>query len=144
VVQRWAMDWMIGGSSPGRSWEFFSSPPDPDLLWDPSNLLSKGTRDSFVGGKAARGVKLTTHFHPLPRSRMRGAILPLPNTPSWRGAQLRKVRLQLLWHYNRTRINYKERMHRAILLLTHTSSWRYMVKNSDNFTFLTFSMLATI
>jgi hypothetical protein len=32
VVQRWAMGWMIGGSSPGKGWEFFSSPPRPDRL----------------------------------------------------------------------------------------------------------------
>jgi hypothetical protein len=32
VVQRWATGWMSGGSRPGRGWEFFSSPPHPDLL----------------------------------------------------------------------------------------------------------------
>jgi len=31
----------------------------------------------------------------VPKSRMRGAIPPLPNTPSWRGAQLKKARGQL-------------------------------------------------
>jgi hypothetical protein len=35
-------------------------------------------------------VKLTTHFHLVMRSRMRGAISPLPNTPTWRGAQLKR------------------------------------------------------
>jgi hypothetical protein len=44
--------------------------------------------DLSLGGKAA-GVKLTAHLHLVPRSRMRGAIPPLPNTPSWRGAQLK-------------------------------------------------------
>jgi hypothetical protein len=33
-------------------------------------------------------VKLTTHLHVVPRSRMRRAIPPLPNTPSRRGARL--------------------------------------------------------
>jgi hypothetical protein len=33
-------------------------------------------------------VKLTTHLNLVPRSRMRGATSPLPNTPSWCGAQL--------------------------------------------------------
>jgi hypothetical protein len=28
-----------------------------------------GSRCSFPGGKSGRGMKLTTHFHPLPRSR---------------------------------------------------------------------------
>jgi len=31
-------------------------------------------------------VKLTTHFHLVPRLRIHGAIPPLPNTSSWRGA----------------------------------------------------------
>jgi len=50
-----------------------------------------GTRDSFPRGKAAGGVKLTTHLHLVSKSRILGAIPPLPNTPSWRGAQLRKA-----------------------------------------------------
>jgi hypothetical protein len=41
-----ATGWMIGGSSPGGDWEFFSSPPCPDRLWDPPS---------------GRGVKLTIH-----------------------------------------------------------------------------------
>jgi hypothetical protein len=28
---------MIGGSSPGWGWEFFSSPPRPDRLWGPAS-----------------------------------------------------------------------------------------------------------
>jgi hypothetical protein len=35
-----------------------------------------------------RGVKLTTHLHVVPTS-VSGAIPPLPNTPSWRGDQLK-------------------------------------------------------
>jgi hypothetical protein len=31
--------WMIGGSSSGRDWEFFSPPPRPDRFWDPPSLL---------------------------------------------------------------------------------------------------------
>jgi hypothetical protein len=45
-----------------------------------------GNGGSFPGGNAARGMKLTTHLHLVQRSRMRGAIPPLPNTSSWRGA----------------------------------------------------------
>jgi hypothetical protein len=33
AVQSWATGWIIGGSIPGRGWEFFSSPPRPDRLW---------------------------------------------------------------------------------------------------------------
>jgi len=35
---------MIGGSSPVRGWEFFSSPPRPDRLWGPSSILTNGYR----------------------------------------------------------------------------------------------------
>jgi hypothetical protein len=35
-----------------------------------------------------RGVKLAAHFQPSPRLKMRGAILPLPNTSSRFGARL--------------------------------------------------------
>jgi len=34
---RWAMSSMIGRSSPGRGWEFFSSPPRQDRLWGPTH-----------------------------------------------------------------------------------------------------------
>jgi hypothetical protein len=44
---------MIGGSSPGRDWEFFSSPPCPGRLRGLPSLLSMGIGDSFPGGKAA-------------------------------------------------------------------------------------------
>jgi len=30
---------VIGASIPGGGWEFFSSPPCPERLWGPSNLL---------------------------------------------------------------------------------------------------------
>jgi hypothetical protein len=41
------------GSSPGRGWEFFSSPPCPDRLWGPLSLLSNGYQGvSFPGGEA--------------------------------------------------------------------------------------------
>jgi len=53
------------------------SPLRPDWLWGSPSPFS-GYRWPFSRGKIVPGVKLTTHFHPLPRSRMRGAILPLP------------------------------------------------------------------
>jgi hypothetical protein len=50
VVYRWATGWMIGGSSPGSGWEFFSSPPRPDRLWGPPSLLPNGYQGLFSGG----------------------------------------------------------------------------------------------
>jgi len=45
---------MIGGSSLGRGWEFFSSPPCPDQLWGHPASYPMGTQSSFSGGKAAK------------------------------------------------------------------------------------------
>jgi hypothetical protein len=72
------MGWMIGGSSPGGDWEFFSSPLRPDRLRGPPNLLCNGYQGLFPLEQSGRGVKLTTHLHLVARSIMRGAIPPLP------------------------------------------------------------------
>jgi hypothetical protein len=37
-----------------------------------------GTGGSFLGGKATGGVKLTVHFHLVPRLRTRGAVISTP------------------------------------------------------------------
>jgi hypothetical protein len=50
VLQLWAKSWMIGVSSPGRGWEFFSSPPSPDWIWDLLSLLSNGYLGLFTWG----------------------------------------------------------------------------------------------
>jgi len=42
------LGWMIGGSSPGTGWEFFSLPPRTDRLWGPLTLLSNGKRRLFT------------------------------------------------------------------------------------------------
>jgi len=61
-------------------WEIileFSSPPRPEWLWGPPYPM--GTRGFFPGDKATcRRVKLTTHLHLVPRSRMDEVIPPLP------------------------------------------------------------------
>jgi hypothetical protein len=49
----WTTGWIIGGSGPGRGWEFSSSPPRPDRLWDQPSLLSSGYLGLFLWGKAA-------------------------------------------------------------------------------------------
>jgi len=70
---------MTGVQLPIRSMmRLFPSPPRPDWLWAPSSFLSKGYRGSYPGGKRDRDMKLTKHFHLVPRSRIPRAILPLP------------------------------------------------------------------
>jgi hypothetical protein len=46
-------------------------------LWGTSSLLSKENRWSLPSGCGGQSVKLTAHFHPIPRLIMRGAM-PLP------------------------------------------------------------------
>jgi hypothetical protein len=41
--------------------------------------------ECFPRKSSNRGMKLTTHFHPLPSLRMSGAIPLTPHMPSWRG-----------------------------------------------------------
>jgi hypothetical protein len=62
---------MIGvlGFDPGEGWEFFSSAPRPERLWDPPSLLSNGYQGLFPCGQSGRDVKLTTHLHLVPRSK---------------------------------------------------------------------------
>jgi hypothetical protein len=85
VVQRWATCWMIGGSSPCRGWEIFSSPLHPDQLWGPPSLLSYGYQGALSLGVKQLGTKLATHLHLVLRSRMLGAIPPFPqyNFMAW-------------------------------------------------------------
>jgi hypothetical protein len=78
------------GSSPGRGWDFFSSiilsrpalGPTLPPFWLLPGALSLGVK--------LQGREATTYLHLVPRSIMRGAIPPLPTTPSWRGTQFKK------------------------------------------------------
>jgi len=71
----WHTGWTTGVRFPAGV-EYFFPPPRLDRLWDPSDLLKQAGREA-------------DHSHPsMPRLRMRGAILPLPHTSSWRGASL--------------------------------------------------------
>jgi len=45
--------WYSTGLSVGNGWEFFSSPPRPDLFWGPPSLQSNG----YQGASFAEGVK---------------------------------------------------------------------------------------
>jgi hypothetical protein len=58
------------GSIPGKGKRFISCPQCPDRLCRPPRHLSYGYCRLFPLGSSGRGVKLTTHLHLAPRSRM--------------------------------------------------------------------------
>jgi len=49
----------------------------------PTQPPSKWVPRALSQGQSGRGIKLTTHFHLVPRLRMRGAIPPLLIMSSW-------------------------------------------------------------
>jgi hypothetical protein len=51
MVSRWAMESMVGGSIPGRGWEFFASPPYPDRFWAHPASYPRLLGDLSLGGK---------------------------------------------------------------------------------------------
>jgi hypothetical protein len=83
VIYRWATGWMIGGSRPGRGWEFFSSTP----------CRSTQSPIQWVSGALSLGLKLPgreiDHSPPSSAEVKENVELYLhsPNTSSWRGAQ---------------------------------------------------------
>jgi hypothetical protein len=56
------------GSRQGK--QIFSTPQHLDQLWGPPSLLSNGYHGMYSRGKSSGDVKLTTHLHLVPRSRM--------------------------------------------------------------------------
>jgi hypothetical protein len=68
-----------------------NSPPRPAQLWGPPSLLSNGYQGSFLGGKKAVGRE--TDHSPPSSAEIKVCVelyLHSPNTPSWRGAQLKQ------------------------------------------------------
>jgi hypothetical protein len=80
--------WMIGGSSPGRVWEFFSSPQLPERFWIPPSLLCS-TKVSLPGVK--RPGREADNSPPSSAEVKECVELYVhsPNKPSWCGAQLK-------------------------------------------------------
>jgi hypothetical protein len=69
---------MIRGSSPGRNWEFFSSPSCLDRLWGPPSLLSKGYKGALSLGLKRSGREADHSPPSIAEVKMREAISPLP------------------------------------------------------------------
>jgi hypothetical protein len=82
-----------------------------DLFWGPPNLVFNGYRGFFPRGWSERVVKLTTHLHPVPRSRKYGCIHPLPYTPSWRSVKLVKHRDNFTFSHFTIRMQYYSRVY---------------------------------
>jgi hypothetical protein len=80
--------WMIGGFKSCQGLLIFLFTTVPRQVLGPAQPPIQWELGTLSLGIKRRSLKLTTHLHLIPRSRMRGAILPLPNTPSWRGAHL--------------------------------------------------------
>jgi hypothetical protein len=74
----------------------FDSKLGPDFSFRHHVQIGSGTHtESYLTDTAAfpreqggRDVKLTTHFHLVPRLRMRGTAISLPHTSSWCGGWL--------------------------------------------------------
>jgi hypothetical protein len=85
VTRLWAGQSGFYGSIPDRGWDFFSSPPRPEWLWDPPSLLYNEYQELFRWGKAAgawswpppssAGVKNACSYTSTPPIRLHGVVL---------------------------------------------------------------------
>jgi hypothetical protein len=83
----WAGRSGFWGSIPGGGWEFFSSPPRPERLWDPLSLLSNGYQGLFPWRVKRPGCE--ADHSPSSIAEVKECVelyLHSPNTPSLRGA----------------------------------------------------------
>jgi len=70
-----------------RVWvnSFIISSQRPPQLWGPLCLVSYAFTGCVLQGTGKTTAMLATHFHIVPRFRMRGTIPQLPRTSSWSG-----------------------------------------------------------
>jgi hypothetical protein len=61
-------------------WSRMFISPCPERLWGLPSLLSNMHQGLSSRKHSVQGVSLTTHLQPVPRSRKRGSIHPLPHT----------------------------------------------------------------
>jgi hypothetical protein len=80
---------MIGVSSPGRGWEFFSSTPWPDRLWNPPQPSIKWVPRALTLGVKWPGRE--ADHSPPSSAEVKNAwsYTSTPNTLSWRSVQLK-------------------------------------------------------
>jgi hypothetical protein len=83
LVQHWARGWRIGGSSPGRGWEFFSLPLRPDRLWGPPHPPIQWVPGSLSLGVKQPGSEADHSSSLMSMSKNARSYTSTRNTPSW-------------------------------------------------------------
>jgi hypothetical protein len=78
------------------------------LILGPTQPPIQGVLGALIPGESGRGVKMITHFYLMLRSRMRGAIIPLPKY------------VIMVWYLSNKYV---------------FNAW-YLVKHTDNFIFI--------
>jgi hypothetical protein len=81
IATRYGLEYWEVGVRVHQEARIVFPPHHQDRFWGLRSLL-------FSGYWALKGIKLTTHLELISRSRIRGSIHPLRNTPSWRNALL--------------------------------------------------------
>ena len=79
-----AAGWTIWGSNAGIGKRFSFPQKPPNQLWGPPNPLLNGWRGSS-SGRTDLSVKLTTHFHVIPKVQNEWSYISTPHTSSWCG-----------------------------------------------------------
>jgi hypothetical protein len=95
----------------GQVWDFLSPSPLPDRLRGPLSLLSIVNGGLMLWAKSSWSLKLTTHLHPVTRSRMRESIPPILQYVS------------MAWYL----INQWIRLHGVVLSFKHKTTLPFFI-----------------